>query len=277
MVCEAAGIDLRVHLCKIIASGRIADSGSARAQRRKQRVVAVEHGCAALLEAAEDLALGAQDILPAAQVSDVRVADICDHSYIRLGDADQIVDLAEVIHSHLQDRDLILRAQAENSHGKSQMVVEVARGLQRAEAAGEHGSHHILGRRLADASCNGNNRNTQTAPVIGRQIAHRLGCILNQHAEFSFRNRLRRCADKTSLRAGLHSAGHKTVRVETLADDRHEQIACCGLSAVCLHVGDIPVFNIHISKKLSADRFEDLFYIKLFHVFYFLVSVLTTL
>ena len=80
----------------------------------------------------EDLAFGAQDILPAAQISDVGVSDICDHRHVGLRDADQVVNLAQMVHSHLENCDLILRAEAEYRHGKPEMIVKVSCCLERA-------------------------------------------------------------------------------------------------------------------------------------------------
>ena len=61
------------------------------------------------------------------------VSDICDHRHIGLRDADQIIDLAEVVHAHLKHRDLVLCSEAKYRHRKSEMIVKVSCGLKGAE------------------------------------------------------------------------------------------------------------------------------------------------
>ena len=143
---KAAGINARIHFRKRTALrasfpclaairlsyGSIRYSLRSGAKRREKRVIAVQDGCSALLQAVEDLAFGAQDILPAAQISDVGVSDICDHCHVRLCDTDQIIDLTQMIHPHLENRDLVLRAEAKSSHGKTEMIVQITGGLARA-------------------------------------------------------------------------------------------------------------------------------------------------
>ena len=194
------------------------------------------------------------------------VADICDDRDVGLCDADQIVDLPQVVHAHLQDRDLVIRVQAQHRHRKAEMIVEIARCLQRSVFSRKDGGDHILGRGLSHAPGHGYHRDPQFAAVISRQVAHGLGRIGHQDAEFSCRYSFGRSADKTSLRACLHGAGHKAVRVHALADDGDKKVARRRFSAVRLHVDNEYSLRVRIAQKLSADCLQDLFYINLLHI-----------
>ena len=132
MESKSAGVNSGIHLRKRtpFVAVSILNSFRTGAQRRKKRVIPVQDGRPAFFQPAEDLAFGAQDVFPAAEIADVGVSHIRDHRHVGLRDADQIVDLAQMIHPHLQDRDLVLLAQAENSHRESHMIVQVAGGLE---------------------------------------------------------------------------------------------------------------------------------------------------
>ena len=78
------------------------------------------------LQVIEDLCLGFQDAVSGFQKLQMAQADIGDHTGIRPRDFSQAVHFSEVADSHFQDRDLMLRAQAENGQRNSQFIVEIS-------------------------------------------------------------------------------------------------------------------------------------------------------
>ena len=86
----------------------------------------------------EDLALGSEDILSAAEVSDVGVSDICDDSHIGLRDPDKIVDLTQMVHAHLHNSRFVVRINPEYCQRNSDMIVEISIRFECAESLGEH-------------------------------------------------------------------------------------------------------------------------------------------
>ena len=102
MESKSAGVNSGIHLRKRtpFVAVSILNSFRTGAQRRKKRVIPVQDGRPAFFQPAEDLAFGAQDVFPAAEIADVGVSHIRDHRHVGLRDADQIVDLAQMIHPH---------------------------------------------------------------------------------------------------------------------------------------------------------------------------------
>ena len=94
------------------------------------------------------------------------VSDICDHRHIGLRDADQIIDLAEVVHAHLKHRDLVLCSETKYRHRKAEVIVKVSCGLKGAEFGREDRGNHILGSSLAYASRDRHHRKPEFAAVV---------------------------------------------------------------------------------------------------------------
>jgi hypothetical protein len=103
-------------------------------------------------EGGEQLALGAGDLVDAAQALQVDGADVDDHAHLGLGDAGQVGDLAAGRHAHLDDGVAVLGPEAEEGEGEAEVVVEVALGPVHPLLAGrrrEHAGHQLLGGGLA--------------------------------------------------------------------------------------------------------------------------------
>ena len=115
------------------------------------RVVPVEHQQAVLPDMGQQLALGLEDILPAAQTLDVGVADVGDDPHLGLDDAAQIVDLPEVVHAHLHHGHLVALVQPQQGQGQADVIVEVPLGLEHLIFDAQNGGQHILGGGLAHA------------------------------------------------------------------------------------------------------------------------------
>ena len=84
----------------------------------------------------EDLALGAQDVLPASEIADMGISDVCDDRYVGLCDPCQIIDLAQMVHTHLQNSDLVLRAEADCAVVVSNLQLSAATTGRRARGDG---------------------------------------------------------------------------------------------------------------------------------------------
>ena len=95
----------------------------------QQGIVSVEDSQSALLQMRENLAFRLQDALTAAQKFDMSVADVGDDRHIRTHHSAQILDLPKMVHAGLDDRRLVLGAQAQQGQGRTDVVVEILRGL----------------------------------------------------------------------------------------------------------------------------------------------------
>ena len=160
-------------------------------QRPQQGVIPVEDGQVVAGHGLEDLALGLQDPLPAAQVLDVGVADVGDDRHVGGDDTGQVVDLAEVVHAHLQHAQLMLGVQAEEGQGQADLVVVVALGLQDPELLAQDRGDHVLGRGLAHAAGDADDRDGELGLIGPGHLAQGLHRVLHQNIELP-RHRLLR-------------------------------------------------------------------------------------
>lgn len=97
-------------------------------QLRQPLVVAVEDGGAAGLHVGENLALGLENALPAAQILNMAVAHVGDEGHVRLHDLAEVFDLPGVIHAHFQHAQLTGAVQPQQRQRKADVVIEVAVG-----------------------------------------------------------------------------------------------------------------------------------------------------
>ena len=234
-------------------------------QRIQQRVVAVEDRETAGLQILEDLALGLENAIPAAQILNVGVADVGDDGDVRLDHLPQIADLAEVVHARLDDRRLMLRRQLEQRQGRADVVVEILRRLQGAIPGGQHRRDHLLGGGLPHAAGDLDKGYIEPLPVRLRQGLQSQTGVLHLNVEFVRAQRLRKSGAQTARRAGVQRHVDEAVSVEILARQRDEQASLPDLPAVSGHLR-------HSGKPLlrilphTAHRGLDLFYCKRLHI-----------
>lgn len=114
-----------------------------------ERVVGVEDGDSVLGERLDHLALGDGDLLAAAELADVRGADIEDEADPRRDQAGEVADVADVARTHLEDEVFGALGGAQGGERQSDLVVEVARGEDGGPLALQELGDQVLGGGLA--------------------------------------------------------------------------------------------------------------------------------
>ena len=116
----------------------------------QEGVVPVEDQQAVFLaDVGQQLTLGPEDVLPAAQPLDVGVADVGDDPHLRADDVTQVIDLPKPVHPHLHHADLNAAVQPEQGQGQAHVVVEVPFRLEDLVLHGQDRGDHVLGCGLA--------------------------------------------------------------------------------------------------------------------------------
>ena len=137
-----------------------------------QRLVfARDEGAAAVRgQIVQQLALAAANALRAAESFEVRAADVGQDAVVGFGDRRQQGDFAAGAGAHFDHAEFGVAGHGEQRQRHADVVVEIAvRGID-FEAFGQHAAHQLLGRGLAVAARNGQNRNRQFAAVFARQL-----------------------------------------------------------------------------------------------------------
>ena len=145
----------------------------------QQRLVAAQDGRAARTQALEDFELGLADALARTEELDVGRADVGDDRVVRLRRRRHTGQLAEMVHAHLSDHDFGVVRHAHERQRQTDLVVQVALGLLRAELLRQHSVEQLLGGGLADRAGNADDRTAAQRAVAARQIEQRLRGVLD--------------------------------------------------------------------------------------------------
>ena len=105
-------------------------------------------------------------------------ADIDDNSQVGLTDGCQISDFPEMVHTHLQHRNLCILRHLKNRHGHADIIVVVCRGLAHLIGATEHRRHHFLGGAFAHRTGDTNYLHTDAFPLTPGNFAQSQAGIL---------------------------------------------------------------------------------------------------
>ena len=207
--------------------GRLAaaDGGKRQVQAVEQGIITVEDGHAVRLEVLEDLTLRLQDTLPAAQKFDVGVANVGDDGNIRPDHLAQVGDLPEVVHAGLDDCRLMLRPQLQKRQGRTDVVVEVLRGLEDPVLGSQHRGDHFLGGGLAYTARDLDEGDPEPVPVIRRQRLERQARIVHLDVELVRPQICRQLSAQASGGAGGEGRVNKIVTVEPFPLPGDEQTA----------------------------------------------------
>ncbi len=84
--------------------------------------------------------------------------------------ADRYLDLAGVVHAHLQHGDLVALVQPEQGGAGADVRVEVALGLEDLVVLPQDGGHHVLGGGLTHAACHRHHRDVKLLLVPHGQV-----------------------------------------------------------------------------------------------------------
>ena len=157
-------------------------------------------------EVGEERPLLVGDAVLRAEELDVRRADRGDDPDVRLGDADEVADLARMVRPHLHDEDVGVGRAVEDRERQAEVVVEVAGGGVDLEAArAEERRDEFLRRRLTGGPRHADYGRLERAAVGARDARKLLAPVDDPHR---------------ALRARLVDEG---VPVDLLALDRDEQ------------------------------------------------------
>ena len=90
-------------------------------------------------------------------------------------------DLAGMVHSHLQDHDLVFSRQVEDRHGQTNVIIEIPLSRMDPEPAGQDGRDHLPAGRLAYAPGDPHDLHIVFFSVIMSQIPERPSGILHKN------------------------------------------------------------------------------------------------
>ena len=139
--------------------------------RGQHVVVAADEGAAAVRgQEVVQLALAAAYALRTAEAVEVRTADVGNQAVVGLGDRAEQGDFAAGAGTHLHYAELRVARHGEQREGHADVVVEVALCGARAEPLGQHAVHEFLGRGLAVAAREGEDRDAQGPAVFAGQL-----------------------------------------------------------------------------------------------------------
>ena len=125
----------------------------------------------------------------------------------------------------------MLRTDIENRERKSDLIVEITRGLQHRIFLRQHGSDHLLRARLADASGDSDYFDIQLCPIESSDLLHRIRCGI--HKNIRSCRMIQRSFREYGKRSFFKYIRDKTMTIHALTPDRDEQIIFLHLAAVC--------------------------------------------
>ncbi len=140
----------------------------------------VDDGAALGGDRREQVALLERDVLAAAEEFDVGRADVREHADRRLRDLGEAGDLAAMVHPHLDHRVGVVRFAPQQRERHAEVVVQVAAGREGRAAFHQDAGAELLGRRLAVASGDRDQRPVEGAPVSSGEIGERLRRVLDR-------------------------------------------------------------------------------------------------
>ncbi len=137
----------------------------------------VEDGRTALAQAFEDLALGLDDLLRAAELADVGGTGVVDDDHLRPGQADGVADLADARGTQFDHCGAVLRGDLQQGQRCAEVVVEVATGGMHRPAGTQDRGEHFLDRGLAAGAGDGHHRLVEGCTIQRAELAKRHAAV----------------------------------------------------------------------------------------------------
>jgi hypothetical protein len=201
-------------------------------QPREMRIVAIDHGGAARLDAAEDLGLGVGDLLDRAEEFQVHRLDRGDDRRMRARQPAQRLDLAAVIHSHLEHGIArILGTARQRERHAPMIVVGGVRGMRRA-AGGERQPQRLLGAGLADRAGHADHLGRRAGARGAGEIAKRGQDIGHDQQRGARKGLASRRRHHRQGGARLQCGRHEVMAVAVIAGDGEKGLAGRNAAAV---------------------------------------------
>ncbi len=174
-------------------------------------------------------------------------------------DAREVIDLAGVVHAHLDHRVAMVLAQLEQGERHADVVVEVALGGEhrraRAAMCGQDCREHLLHRRLAVAAGERHQRQREARPPVRGEPPERKARIRDHHLRK--RGLARQLArHERGGGAAARRFGDEVVGVEALAPDRDEEIAYLDRAAVARHARETSRRPVHATAQRTRGVLE---------------------
>ena len=146
-----------------------------------------------------------------------------DHTDVGSGDAGQSADLTRLVRPELQHDDFRVLRDVQQREGHADPVVPVALGGMDPSAPCQRGSRHLLRRRLAGRSGDGDHRHVEGLPAVRGEGAQRLEGVTDRvHGEPV--GAFRRAGDDRPRSPPRGRIGHEVVTIEAIAQERHVQV-----------------------------------------------------
>ena len=191
--------------------------------------------------------LGPDHAFHSAESLQVRAAEIGDVAIIRTGNGAQIADLVRMGSPHFHYGKLVAGAQREQREGNADVVVQVTLRGTHFKAAGKHPTQELLGRGLAIAAGQAQNRDAHLHPVQGCGLLKGGENILHDDHLFSVRITAGIVGNHSGSSC-LQSKGDKVVPIEIFTLEGKKDVAR----------GDLPRVGCY-PKSVFAENPVDLF------------------
>ena len=125
----------------------------------------------ACAEAIIELALGTAYSFDGAEALEVRPTDVGDESVVGFGDGAELIDIPRLAGAHLDESKLMLWGEAQEGQGDTDMIIEVALGIEEAVGRREDGGRQLLRRRLTIRPSDRDDGGTQLLTMVaGEQL-----------------------------------------------------------------------------------------------------------
>ena len=226
----------------------------------QQRLVAVENAESASRHTLHDLELGLQNSLAAAEILNVCSSDVCDDRNVRLCNAGQVFHLTEVVHAHLQHRDLRPLGNTHDAHRQAEVIVLITLGARRLEAPLQHARRHFLRRCLADASGDADDLDPKELAIACGNAAVGAHCIVHDK---TWQRRFHRMLNDRSHRAVFLCGGNVVMSVRMLSLEGDEQVSRRDCARIRFHTPDRK--RLRAVRRLCAAPRGDLAQSQFFH------------
>ena len=111
-------------------------------------------------------------------------ADIGDDAAVGRDDVAEQCDFSNVVGTGFDDSKFVFLREAEQREGHTDVVVEIAFGVEHIESLGEHGSHEFFGCGLAVSACDLKNWGFELSTMVGSQYLKGCERVVHQDATF---------------------------------------------------------------------------------------------
>ena len=196
-----------------------------RLEAAEVRVVAVEDCGGAGLHAGKDLRLGVGDLVGRGEEGAVYRLDGGDKGDVGPRQPGQGLDLAGMVHAHLEDAEAGVFGHARQTEGQAPVVVETALAGAGRPLFAEDQLQGLLGAGLADASGDPDDPRLGSETGVPRQLAQGLQRIADHHQRRVRGDARRHVGDDGPGDIMGQGVGDERVAVEVGSLERHEEVA----------------------------------------------------